>query len=280
MTKSSQPLSYLLLLPLIGCLLSFSSAERNTLSPPTKPRVFAVLVGVSEYNTKPQLSFCDDDAYQMGIFLRGPEGGSIPLSRMSVLIDQKATKNAILQAMRKRFALAGPDDLIIFYFSGHGEKNAIVPYDFDGETRTLLGHATLWGPIDSSRAGRKLIILDACFSGSAAGIVKNKNLEKDYHKFLIADAEEEANTALVMSSKGNEISVEIDGIRQGVFSYFLRKGMEGHADEDEDGIVTMDELFEYDSVQVVQYTKGQQHPMILGSYDEDMRITKVFKHRD
>ncbi len=88
-------------------------------------------------------------------------------------------------------------------------------------------------------------------------------------------AKSTAGTALILSSKLEEISLESSGLRQGVFSHFLIRGLEGEADRDLDKIVTVSELFEFISTNVKSYTANRQSPIIRGSFDQRMTVSVV-----
>ena len=78
-----------------------------------------------------------------------------------------------------------------------------------------------------------------------------------------------------MSSKSDETSLESSGLRQGVFSHFLIRGLEGEADQDFDKIVTVSELFNFISTNVKSYTANRQSPIIRGSFDRKMTVSVV-----
>jgi uncharacterized caspase-like protein len=80
---------------------------------------------------------------------------------------------------------------------------------------------------------------------------------------------------LMMSSKAEETSIEYRGLRQGVFSYYLIKGMKGEANTNYDKIVTITELYDYVKKNVQTYTSYKQTPVINGKYDRDMPIAVV-----
>ena len=79
-------------------------------------KVYAVVVGVANYNHMRTLNYTDDDAYRLAMFLRSPEGGALPQEQISILIDEDATKSKILQTMHDVFARADENDMIMFYF--------------------------------------------------------------------------------------------------------------------------------------------------------------------
>ena len=90
-------------------------------------RVWAVVVGVGAYHHMPALRYTDDDAYRFYAFLKSPEGGSLPDDQIRILIDEEATLKHLKETMTDLFGRAGPDDLILLYFSGHGVRGAFLP---------------------------------------------------------------------------------------------------------------------------------------------------------
>ena len=61
-------------------------------------------------------------------------------------------------------------------------------------------------------------------------------------------------------------------LRQGVFSHFLIRGLKGEADQDDDGIVRVQELYDFIYVNVRAYTGMRQSPVIKGDYDPLMPV--------
>ncbi len=237
-----------------------------------RPKVYAVVVGVSSYDHMPTLKYTDDDAYRVYAFLRSPKGGALEGDQISVLIDEAATKVKIIEAMRSTFAKAGPEDLIMLYFSGHGLNGAFLPIDFDGYNNRL-DHETIKSILEESQAKYKICIADACHSGSLLAMKggTDQTIIESYYDQL---AQAKAGTALIMSSKSQETSLESQGLRQGVFSHYLIKGLEGEADiQPRDRIVTIAELFEFINANVKAYTGKRQTPVIQGDFDPNMPVS-------
>ncbi len=238
-------------------------------------RVWAVVVGISAYDHMPTLRYTDDDAYRMYAFLKSPEGGALADHQIKILIDEDATHDKILAAMTDIFGKAGKDDLVMVYFSGHGLPGSFLPIDFDG-FNNKLDHEDINKIMESSPAKYKLCIADACHSGSLLAMAEKsgtiRNVLEDYYKTL---AQAEAGTALIMSSKGEETSLESSGLRQGVFSHFLIRGLKGEADKDGNKIVTVQELFNFVDENVKAYTMNRQSPVIKGQFDPKMTVSVV-----
>jgi hypothetical protein len=233
-------------------------------------KIWAVIVGVSSYTAMPSLKFSDDDAYQVNAFLRSPEGGSLPEEQIQVLIDQNATRQEIINAMRRTFLRADENDVIMLYFSGHGLSGCFLPYDYDGYNNKLR-HDEIKQVFMQSKAKHKLCIADACHSGSLNYASKGPapiSLQRYYQVF----EEVEGGVALLMSSKAEELSLEDHGLRQGVFTYYLLRGLKGGADTNGDYLITIKELHNFVYSRVREYTANVQTPVLTGDYDDNMPV--------
>jgi hypothetical protein len=249
---------------------------KSTVHTNATPKVWALAVGVAAYDPtviKP-LKFTDDDAYRMLNFWKSPGGGSLDDEHAQALVDEAATKENIVKTLNEMFMKAGPNDLVIFYFSGHGLTGAFLPVDYDGVRNKLL-HKEVQKIFANCPAKFKLCIADACHSGSllAQRADRDKEMIDTYYKAL---SESSGGTALLMSSKANEDSLESTPLRQGVFSHFLLRGIKGEADANGDKIVTIQELFNYVEHAVDSFAKENnrfQTPCMEGTYDKNMPVS-------
>jgi hypothetical protein len=237
------------------------------------PKVWAIIAGVAGYNHMPVLRYTDDDAYRFYAFLKGLEGGALPDEQVQIMIDEEATLDNIRGGLRNMFAKAGPNDLIIFYFSGHGLNGSFLPYDFDGYNNKLA-HSEVAEIFAESKAKYKLCLADACHSGSILSM-RSTEVEQTLTTYYEQLSKSISGTALLMSSKSDETSLESSGLRQGVFSHFLIRGLKGEADKDKSGIVSIGELFDFVLENVKTYTGNRQSPVIKGTYDPKMPVAVV-----
>lgn len=253
--------------------LDFTSPEKT--SPNAfneRVDIYALVVGVATYAHMPSLKYTDDDAYQVYAFLKSPEGGAVPEDKVKVLIDDSATKSNILLAMDELFSKADANDVVFLYISGHGLEGSFIPSDFNGYSNNIP-YTEITKIIDKSEAKSKICIADACHSGSlvTAKTPFQASLD-DYYQVLGQSA---GGTALMMSSAASEVSLEYSGLRQGVFSHYLLKGMKGGADTNGDKIVNVSELFAYISKGVASYTAQKQTPVLTGTYDPQMPVAMI-----
>ncbi len=233
-------------------------------------KIWAVVIGVAGYNHMPVLRYTDDDAYRIHGFLQSPEGGAIPDEQIRILIDDDATYENIKRTMDYIFGKAGPNDMVLLYFSGHGLQGSFLPIDFDG-FNNKLPHEEITDLFKKSRAKYKLCIADACHSGSLLAMRSGsaQSIITSYYEKL---AQAEPGTALLLSSKSEETSLESSGLRQGVFSHFLIRGLKGEADSSGDDVISVQELFDFIYQNVRTYTGNRQSPVILGDYDKKMPV--------
>jgi hypothetical protein len=97
----------------------------------------------------------------------------------------------------------------------------------------------------------------------------------DLSRLYKAFEDTKGGLALMMSSKGEEYSLEDGGLRSGIFSHFMVRGLKGEADSNHDGIVNIQELFDFVHQQVRRYTGNVQTPTLTGEFDHRMPIAVV-----
>jgi hypothetical protein len=236
-------------------------------------RVWALVVGVGRYAHMPALKYTDDDAYHFYSFLKSPEGGALKDEQVRVLIDEDATRDNILRTMRQLFMKADENDVVMLYFSGHGLEGSFIPVDYDGYNNKLQ-HEDIKAIFEESKAKHKICMADACFSGSLLAM-KGATIDAALNKYYKEFESTKGGMALLMSSKSQEYSLEDHGLRSGIFSHYMIKGLKGEADTDKNKIITIKELYDFTYKNVKTYTAGAQTPSISGNYDPKMPISVV-----
>lgn len=144
--------------------------------------VYALLVGIDNYEPPvPKLGGCGNDVEAIHELLGVLVGDRL---RAMVLRDAEATRDGVIEAFRSHLGLAGPEDVAVFYFSGHGSQEP-SPEEFwavepDRRNETLVCvDSRMSGKHDladkelaalvaelSDRGPHVLMMLDCCHSGS------------------------------------------------------------------------------------------------------------------
>lgn len=200
------------------------------------PRVFAVMVGVSDYAGRAtNLSYTDEDALKLAESLRR-EGVLNPSS--VTLTNADATVAGVRDAFRRVAAQAGPEDMFLFFFSGHGGQSDPGPTsatepDGRGEYIALrdgsLTDTEMAALFGSLRTRLSMLVLDSCFSGGFA-----RNVVDRPGVMGLFSSEEDLTSAVAGKFSAG-----------GYLAHFLRTGMAGEADTDGDRMVTAGELTTY-----------------------------------
>ena len=249
-------------------------ADPVRIDPSKTVKIWAVIVGIGRYTAMPSLKFTDDDAWRMYSFLLSPEGGALPESQIALLVDEDATRGNILRTMRQYFLKADANDVVLFYYSGHGLEGSFLPVDYDGYNNKLR-HEEIKEVFKESKAKHKLCIADACHSGTlnyGASLATKGPAPVTLQRYYQAFEETDGGIALLMSSKAEELSLEDHGLRQGVFTYYVLQGLKGKADVNNDYLVTIKELYSFVYSKVREYTDNVQTPILTGDYDHDMPV--------
>lgn len=111
-------------------LLTAAVAQpQQNAAPNSGANVYALVVGIASYQDKdiPQLQYANRDAVVFAEYLRSKAGGSVPAENIQLLVDSAATTGAVYDAIYWLSKTCQKDDLVFFYFSGHGDlENATM----------------------------------------------------------------------------------------------------------------------------------------------------------
>lgn len=147
-------------------------------------------------------------------------------------------KNPSMEEFDKTVALLGKKSTqkFMFYFSGHSNENGL--HLRDGSITKSKFHEVL----TQVKSKLKIVILDSCFSGAlkAKGAHRAKPIE-----LVQYNVDEPTGSVILTSSSGTELSYESEKLKGSIFTYHLVTGLYGQADANNDGLVTIDELYNY-----------------------------------
>src|SRR5581483_265065 len=120
--------------------------------------------------------------------------------------------------------------------------------------------------VQSSSANLRLLIVDACRSGTVTR-VKGVTPAAEF-AIKLEDQVESQGVAILSSSAADETSQEADRLRASFFSHHLVNALRGAADQNGDGRVTLGEAYAYTYLETLRssgQTLALQHPTY--SYD-------------
>ena len=235
----------------------------------------ALIIGISNYDILGPLSNCREDAEAIHDVLL--ERGYAPERVVLLTDDAKTPENrptytSIKRRIKQVCDFSTAKDSLVIYFAGHGTsidgEGYLIPQDGDEKDReNSISLTKLQQQMQNSKAGRKLLVLDACHSGSATRGVSG-----------IAPSLKTAGVHVMASCAENELSHPDPDSKHGIFTRYLLEGVDGKADADKNGSVTQKELFEYVQKSMMEWglkTGKTQRPQMLSPTTEDIMISRV-----
>ncbi len=235
----------------------------------------ALIVGIAKYEkTSAEAIYADNDAQMFYDYARFRLG--IPTSNIKELINENAEESEILLAVKDwigRTSKKDKSDIFIF-FAGHGmasnngENMYLLPYD--GSPRLLedsaISRNRLFKEVASYQPRSVSVFFDTCFSGST----RDTDTLLSARPVLIVPKEKPIpeNFTLFSAAAADQIANPLKEVQHGLFSYFLMKGMEGDADQNNDNLITTGELHSYVQRNVMKHSLGSQTPELHGDHNK------------
>jgi hypothetical protein len=221
---------------------------------------YALIIGNTEYIDQglAQLTAPGKDTEDFARVLKGQD--ICAFDQVTIFMNQLSS--TVIEAIDAFFDQKKPDDLLVFYFSGHGVKDELgslylaVTNTIRSRLRsTAVKSDYIREAMDQSRSKRQVVILDCCNSGAFPQGTKAEmgmgmvSALQGYGRFVLT-----ASDATQFAWEGDNA---IGETQNSLFTHFLVKGLEGEADRDSDGNITVDELYDYAYEQISKVTPKQ-----------------------
>ena len=228
-------------------------------------RKFALIIGNSEYTDK-NLACLKTPSADVGalaeVLLDSTRGG---FDEVQTLINE--SDSTIRKAIERFFARKKSDDLLLLYFSGHGVMDdqgrlylAAQDTEYELWSASAIPATFITDNMDRSQSRRQVLILDCCHSGAffrgtkaVTGVkaVTEMTFEgKGYGRVVL--------TATDTTQYAWSEDQVIGETENSVFTHFLIEGLKtGAADTNNDGHITVDELYDYVYRNLVSATSRQ-----------------------
>jgi hypothetical protein len=231
---------------------------------------YALVIGNTDYADPglAQLTAPGKDAEDFARVLK--DKGLCEFDDVKVLLNQ--VSSSIIEAIDEFFDQKKPDDLLVLYFSGHGVRDELgslylaVKNTIRSRLRsTAIKSDYIREVMDQSRSRRQVLVLDCCNSGAfqqgtkaATGVSVGTAtaFEGGYGRIILT-----ASDSTQFAWEGDRVIGETDN---SLFTHFLVEGLEGEADIDGDGRITVDELYDY-AYEKVKHATPKQTPSKFSS---------------
>lgn len=237
-----------------------------------KVNCYVISVGINAYeNTGFNLNYAKQDAKLFSKMMKNAKRLYNQVNFYE-LYDKEATKENLLNTLKRIQKEAKAEDVLYFYYAGHGtiydHHFYLVPTDLTRlyEEKELkkkgLSTTELQNSLQKIVALKQVVILDACHSGEATKELGHRGALEEK---AIAQLSRSAGVHILASAGSEQFATEFKQLGHGVFTYALMQAFNGQADgAPNDGKITVYELKAYLDSQVPelthQYHGGSQFP--------------------
>lgn len=265
----------------------------------TKPVIHFVGAGISRYNNRflADLNFADKDITDVAHMFKS----KFPTSIIQTFLNEQATSKNLLKA-KQQLLSSGIEDIVILYLSGHGTIDTsgiwhFATYDYNMPNgKRGLRFEEIESLLDSIPARKRLLIIDACYSGeipqkyiakkgsSQIEKTSDSNSHDDELRYtavkkgealaidtsfeifqLMFDSFGELSKGvgehIIASSQGNQKSAENQEFKQGLMTHFLLKRLNEYNHSGTKRPLSIVELREYIINETSRASEGAQRPV-------------------
>lgn len=175
---------------------------------------------------------------------------------------------------------------IFIYYVGHGAPDQqtgegyFVPVDANPQYIRTSGYklSTFYENLSRIPAAKKTVVIDACFSGSSANGQLLKGVSGLTARLKSEPKAAVAADILLTSAGMNQVAGWYPEKGHSLFTYFFLKGIQGSADTNKDGTITLDEMKAWLNDQVPymarRLTGNEQQPVLLGKDNDELVVLK------
>lgn len=217
-----------------------------------KRRALLISTGTYQDSAFRQLSAPQADVEALGAVLTDPAIGAYEITTLG-----NSASHEVNQEIEDFFGTSSPDDQVILYFSGHGlkdDKGRLYLITTNSKMRLLASTAVsaqfIREQLDQCRSRRKIVILDCCYAGAFLDPTTRGDPSIDVLERLSGRGSVvmTAASAIGYALEGR-VSPSVKQISQvppSVFTSALIDGLAtGSADQDGDGLIDIDELYDH-----------------------------------
>ena len=214
---------------------------------------WALIIGIEKYKKTVSVPYAERDAGLMKNYLTNFLG--VPKENIITLLSDGATKAEIEVMIKDKLKrLMRERDTLYVYYSGHGipadESPYLLPYDGDAESPKITAYPVedLYKDLEQLPAREVFVFMDTCFSGRSGRDKKEELIVAGVRPGLLKVRDPlllSKKIIAMAAAKGNQLSNYYKEMQQGLFTYYLLRGMAGYADTNGDKKIQIKELAKY-----------------------------------
>jgi WD40 repeat protein len=253
-----------------------------------KPNLYIAVIASEKFNNSDfDLAYAVKDANDMANTMSNSKAFNKIIVKK---IFNKSFHNDSIPELKKFFATAGVNDVIMIFFAGHGFLDTDFSYyfptyytDFNDPKINSVSYTTFEKLLKDVKPLRKLMFIDACFSGEvdvdetyfdkgdvnhdkdssrsvrSAAFAQSTALEMS--KTVFSDLRQSSGATVISSAGGTEAAFEGEKWNNGLFTHCVLDGLTNlKADFNIDGKISLTELQKFVADEVYKLSEGKQMP--------------------
>jgi len=213
-------------------------------------RRHAILIASSKYESDPkllpELRCPENDVEALSNILTSEKHGLF--TRADTIVLKNEPSYEILLALNGLLQEVGKDDLVLIYYSGHGKLDGAGRLHLatkDTRVRVLASTSvpvsSIRNYIDTSPSNKVILILDCCYSGSVGSAFMKGTVDEQLQEVSGA-----RGIYIITASTAIQVAQERAEDNYSLLTKHLIECIEaGTADEDDDGGITVDDVYRY-----------------------------------
>jgi len=253
---------------------TFARLNPATIKPQPARDAVAIIIGIQNYKLIPKAEYASQDAQDFYDYASRALG--IKQENIKLLIDDEADVSGILTTFQEWLPLKvrkAKTDVYVFY-SGHGLPSAdgkslyFLPVGTNKNlvAKTAISQREIVDALKAAQPRTVTMFIDSCYSGQ---IRTGETLLASARPVVLAVQETAfpSDFTVITASASDQIASSSPDLKHGIFSYYLMKGLEGEADENKDGTITVGKLQTYLAERVPRFAmtmSRKQEPQFTG----------------
>ncbi len=250
-------------------------------SVPIRPYSVAIVIGVEKYKSLPKAPFASRDALLMERYFKTVLGVDKVITYTDTTVSGFFFENQFDAGEGEIARLITRDKTDLFvYYSGHGmhsssgDERYLLPFDAKTNSIDRQGFSlnNLLDQLSALPTKSTTVVIDACFSGLGkfaterpVNLIPMKGIV--VRPLVSQPWKDNPSFRLITSSSNEQPSLVLGESRTGLFTYFFAAGLQGNADLNNDGRITMAELRQYINTHVPEISRKiyqEQTPCFYG----------------
>ena len=215
----------------------------------------ALIIGLDKYETITNAPWAESDAFVFYDYAQQSLG--ISADRISLITGNQSDRSGIWKSLDRWLPtmVEKNDSNVYVYFAGHGLASAdgkeayLLPYDGDPDMldRTAIPRQEVIDGLKDLKARSVTLFMDTCYSGTPKG--GNGTLVADSRGLRIIKKNSFSalpkNFTIFSAASNDETASSHPTLDNGLFSYWMMRGLGGEADNNNDRKITNGELHKF-----------------------------------